>query len=304
MFSLYQLEIFQTVTQEGSFRKAGAQLRMTQPAVSHHMSELEAGFGKALFVRGNRGVKLTEAGEILQEYSRRILSLAAEAQRAVAQAGGQARLQIEIGATPGVGVYLLPGWIQAAVRDEPGLSIRLHTDTTSRIAAEVSSGQWDLGFVEGEIAIEAPLQALVLCPINLYVMVGNSHPWQGYEKRLNPQDLDGEPFIARTHGSQTRAWTDQIFARYGITPKIVAEFDHPEAIKQAVAAGMGVTILPEWVISSEVPAGNRLHVLPMEGLDLQRTLKLIWNGAAPFSAARRAFLAHLSEEYSQVKDLL
>ncbi len=303
MLNLSKLEIFYTVAQEGSFRKAALLLLMTQPAISHHMSDLEASLGTALFVRGNRGVTLTRAGETLLDYTRRILNLVAEAQRAVAQVSEQDRMQMTIGATPGAGVYLLPGWIQAAARRQPGLTIRLYTDTTLRIANEVLAGRCDLGFVEGELIVDAPLQVLVLRSIDLYVMVGEGHPWQSLQ-HVVPQALDGQPFVARTPGSQTRFWTEQIFARYGIAPKIIAEFDHPEAIKQAVAAGMGVTILPEWVLGDDRSGESRLRALPIDGLDLQRTLKLIWNNAASRTTAVRAFLEHLSGEHPQVEDLL
>jgi DNA-binding transcriptional LysR family regulator len=134
-------------------------------------------------------------------------------------------------------------------------------------------------------------------------MIGEMHPWCD-QSCVTPRALDGQPFIARTQGSQTRSWTEQIFARYGIAPRIVAEFDHPEAIKQAVAAGMGITILPEWVVANEVAASSHLRALPIEGLDLQRTLKLIWNDIANWNAAQRVFLEYLSGVYPQIMSLL
>jgi LysR family transcriptional regulator, transcriptional activator of the cysJI operon len=293
MLNLYKLQVFNTVASEGSFSRAARRLLLTQPAVSQHIRDLEAGLGVALFQRSQRGARLTPAGETLLDYTRRILSLLSEAEAAVISLGQAARGPLNLGATPGVGIYLLPRWIQTFRQSFPEVAISLRTGTTTELAGEIASGQIDLGFVEGEIAAQPPLKVLVLREIELCVVVGAVHPWwEAQEIALH--DLDGQAFIARPAGSHTRAWTDQLFSHYGVAPRIVAEFDNPESIKQAVAAGMGISILPDWAFTA---ASAEVRGVPIQGFDLRRTLKLLWSGAAPPGPAQRAFIAHLRDQF-------
>lgn len=302
MLSLYKLEIFNHVAMEGSFSRAAERLLLSQPAVSQHIRDLEASLGAGLFVRGNRGVTLTAAGETLLDYTRCILRMVAEAEEAVLNLNQVTGSQITIGATPGAGVYLLPDWIGSFHQRFAGLGISLRTDTTARLAEDVTGGRVDLAFVEGELKVEPPLNALVLREIDLFVVVGREHRWWDREQ-VDVESLDNEPFITRPLGSQTRTWIDQALNLRRVTPQIVAEFDHPEAIRQAVASGMGVTILPEWG-TAEGMLGGRLKALPIEGVNLRRTLKLLWTDEAPMKAAARAFLAHLTEEFPQFAQLV
>jgi DNA-binding transcriptional LysR family regulator len=191
MLTLYKLEIFHTVSEEGSFSRAAERLRLTQPAVSQHIRDLEERLGKTLFQRSNRGVRLTAAGKLLLDYTRCILRMLAEAESA----------------------------------------------------------------------------------------------------------------IARPQGSHTRAWTDQLFTRNGISPQIVVEFDNPEAILQAVAAGVGISLLPEWAIPDR-STGARVRKIRVQGARLNRTLRLVWSENRALSSAAQAFLAHLSEPFPNLSQLL
>lgn len=302
MLSLYKLEIFNTVALEGSFSRAAERLLLSQPAVSQHMRDLEESLGTELFVRGPRGVQLTAAGETLLDYTRCILRLLSEAENAVAGLQGLQNGQILIGATPGASVYLLPDWIQTFHQRFPDLSILLRTDVTHSLASEAAAGRIDLAFIEGEIEVESPLNVMILREILLYVIVGNAHPWAALNS-VKLQALNGQPFVARPHGSQTRAWVQQVFDRHGIRPDIIAEFDNPESIKQAVASGLGITILPDWG-SPGMAGSGRLKALPIEGVDLRRALKLVWSSEATMKPAVRAFLSHLTEQFPQLTQLV
>lgn len=298
MLSLYKLEIFNTVAMEGSFSRAAGKLLLTQPAVSQHIRDLENSLGTELFQRSNRGAVLTIAGEMLLDYTRCILRLLVEAENAVAGLSQATSGQLTLGATPGVGVYLLPLWIQSFRQRYPEVSTNLRTDTTARLAAEVVDGKIDISFVEGEISPAPPLNIVVLREIELCVVVGEGHPWWNAQEVSLPE-LDGQAFIARPVGSHTRSWTDQLFARHGISPHIVAEFDHPEAIKHAVAAGMGISILPDWAFT-----GAEVRGVPIAGFDLRRTLKLLWSENSPLKPATRAFLAHLTDTFPPLAQLV
>jgi DNA-binding transcriptional LysR family regulator len=301
MLSLYKLEIFMAVALEGSFSQGAKRMRLTQPAVSQHMRDLEHSLGTGLFDRGHRGVALTAAGEILLDYTRCILRLVGEAESAVLQHEQLSGGQLTLGATPGASVYLLPAWVQKFHQRFGGLAISLRTDTTPNLIKGILGGQVDLAFVEGELQLEPAIHAMGLREIRLFVVVGGSHPWSG-RSQIQLSELDGEAYISRPQGSQTRSWIDQIFVQKGVKPEIVAEFDNPESIRQAVASGMGFTILAEWGLGSEA-FGPQLHSLEIAGLDLRRTLKLVWSSGNPLKPISRAFLALLSDEFPQLSQV-
>jgi DNA-binding transcriptional LysR family regulator len=300
MLNLYKLEIFNTVAMEGSFSKAAERLLLTQPAVSQHVRDLESGLSKALFERTPRGVKLTPAGEILLDYTRCILRLVTEAEQALTSLDRLEQGNIAIGATPSTSVYLLPGWIQDFHQRFPGLGILLRTDTTPNIAADILAGKLDLGFVEGELQPEARVNTMALQELELLVVVGAGHRfWERTQVSL--RDLNGETFIARPPGSQTRAWIDQVLQQHGVLPRVIAEFDNPEAIKQAVTSGMGAAILPDLALQNEDQ--HKLHAIPIQEQDLRRTLKLVWAADGVLKPVSRAFLAQLSERYPALAQL-
>jgi len=299
MLSLYKLEIFNAVAMEGSFSKAAGRLLLTQPAVSQHIRDLESSLQVTLFERGNRGVRLTASGETLLDYTRCILRMLSEAENAVrglqaVEGGG-----LTIGATPGPAIFLLPGWIQSFHARFSGVTVSLKTDTTGVVVSDLLSERADLGFVEGEQEVAFPLNSLPLRDIRLFLVVGPQHPWR--EKKSIPiETLQGEPFITRPPGSQTRQWIEQMFSRHGVSPQVVAEFDHPEAIRQAVGSGLGVTILPEWGVEN---SDRHLSALTIEGVNLQRTLRLVWNESIPMKPAARAFLSTLTDHFPHLAQI-
>jgi len=302
MLDLYKLEIFNNVAIEGSFSRAAASMSLSQPAVSQHMRDLEASLGVELFVRGYRGVTLTAPGETLLDYTRCILRLLGEAENAIRHLNQLEAGQIALGATPGAGVYLLPAWVQAFHERFPNLATSLRTDTTSQILQAIRERELELGFVEGEFSAQPPLHSQVLRNIDLFVVVPRGHAWWSRQV-IQLQELQDQAFISRPVGSHTRTWIDQALNNAAVQPHIVAEFDNPEAIKQAVASGMGVTILPEWGLRAS-GAENELRSLPVQGVDLRRTLKLVWNEETPFKPAVRAFLALLMDEFPQLTQLV
>lgn len=293
MLSLYKLEIFHTVVQSGSFSKAAKVLLLTQPAVSQHMQDLESSLGVVLFVRSSRGVKLTEPGEILHDYTKSILDLVAQAENKLAETRAHLQGLLQVGATPGAGTYLLPNWLQAFKLRHPGISVSIRTDTTQSLAEALQAGRLDLAIVEGELPEGANLRVQDLRPIELCVVVHPAHPWHA-RAAIHLQELAGQPFITRPAGSQTRSWVDQIFQTGGITANIIAEFDQPEGIKQAVAAGMGITILPDWAVAQERSDG-KLFTLLISGTPLQRTLKLLQASGKVQKPPALAFIKLLGE---------
>jgi DNA-binding transcriptional LysR family regulator len=304
MLDLYKLRIFMAVVQEGSFRGAAERLYITQSAISQHIKDLETSLGRQLFERGWRGVTLTTHGKLLQSYAQRIFDLVAEAENALTNLENLPEGKLTIGATPGVGIYLAPDWIGRFRSRYAQFSVTLQTGVTAQVVNDVLSQRLELGFVEGELDnYQNPrLGVCALQEVPQMVIVGTKHAWWEVESVCLEQ-LRDQPFIVRPPNSQSRIWLEQTLRAHGIEPRISAEFDNIESTKRAVAAGVCITILPRYVVQSEIAQGV-LRALPIEGNPLRRTLKLVWDQSAHFTPIGRAFLDMLRADYPSLAEVI
>lgn len=304
---LYKLKLFITVAQEGSFSRAAERTYMTQSAISQHMHELEVRLGVLLFVRGHRGVTLTPEGATLHEYALRILALVAEAENAVADIDNLETGEVRIGATPGVGVYLLPDWARDFRERYPRLSVNIQTGVTPQIVQDTLAYRLDFGLIEGELDARAyaRLRVLVLQSVEQWVAVGRGHPWWG-RASVPIQQLNGQAIITRPRNSQSRAWLEQTLNGHAINPVIGAEFDNLESTKRYLASGEMLAILPEYVVKQEQSLGL-IHAVRVDLGDdrrLTRDLKLICVKGASFSPVARGFVSYLVTLYPHLADAL
>lgn len=292
MLDLYKLQVFAQVAQAGSFSAAAAQLYITQPAVSQHIQDLEAALGARLFQRGRRGVALTSEGELLLGYTQRVLHLIAEAEAAVTDVARLEGGRVALGATPGVSTYLMPHWLHDFGARYPKITASLQTATTPEVVALLLSNRLELGFLEGEIDAGAAgrLEQRALCDVPQLIVVGSRHPLRGRE-RIEYGELGDQAFVMRQPGSQSRAWLDDVLRAQHVAPRVVAEFDNPEAIKRTVMNGTTIAVLPEYAVHADVRRGA-LHALATEA-PLTRALSAAWNKAVPLSPIARTFLSRV-----------
>lgn len=304
MLDLYKLQIFSAVVQEGSFSAAAERLYITQSAVSQHIKELEASLGRQLFQRGWRGVTLTQHGEILNRYTAQIFDLVAQAENALVDVNQLSSGRISIGATPGVGVYLAPDWVQQFRSRYPQITVALQTDVSPEIISRVLGRHLDIGFIEGELNEHgAPnLASVVLQEIEQKVVVGFKHPFWEYDQ-VSVADLQNQSMIVREANSQSRIWLESTLRHHHIEPLIGAEFDNLESIKRAVALGRCLAVLPAYVVQAEVDQ-HHLHMIPVTEKPFVRSLKLIWESGMPFAPITLAFLTELSRTYPALHQVL
>ena len=303
MLDLYKLQIFSAVVQAGSFSAAAEHLYITQSAVSQHIKELESSLGRPLFQRGWRGVKLTPHGENLNRYTIEIFELVAKAENALIDVNQLTSGRVRIGATPGIAVYLAPDWVQHFRSRYPQLTVVLQTGVTSQIVSDVLGQHLDIGFIEGEYDHVSPhLSSLVLEKIEQQVVVGFKHPFWEYST-VGIEDLRDQSLIVREVNSQSRIWLEETLYQNHINPRIGAEFDNLESMKRAVSLGRCLAVLPPYVVQTEVEQ-HLLHMIPINGRPLTRSLKLIWDSNVPFAPITHAFLAELSQSYPVLNELL
>lgn len=296
MLDLHKLRIFLQVSQVGSFSAAADLLLMTQSGVSQHIQELENTLGIRLFDRKPRGVALTAAGQTLVAYAEQIFALVSEAETAVADAAKLSGGVIRVGATPGIGMYVLPGWISEFRTKHPHNQIALSTRTTAEIVALLRAGQLDLGIIEGEIDDDsANIHVRTLQSVEQWLVVGPSHLWWPRDT-VDLSEIGGEVVITRQRGAASRLWLDNLFKRHKVRVRIAAEFDNVESIKRAVSGSTAISVLPRYTIEQEERLGL-LKALRVNGISMQRTIRAVWSASTATPAGANAFLSLVADAF-------
>lgn len=275
MFSLHQVRIFQTVATEGSISRAAEKLFLSQPAVSQHIRTLEKNIGTPLLIRGRRGVTLTPAGEVFLKYAHQLLHLSEEAREAtlLTTQKGEARQYLHIGATSGIGACLLPHWMSEFYTFFQDTILTLKVMPTADLVHLVAVQEIAFGLV-GDSINRAVVEVTHLWDEEAVIVVGKGHPWW-HRSVLHADELADKAFVMRENNSLAHAWELQALAEFGVNPQIVGEFNATAAIKQSVIAGMGLALLPCFVIKNELRSGV------LKGLRLQedffrRPVHLLW----------------------------
>jgi DNA-binding transcriptional LysR family regulator len=296
-FTLDQLLIVRAIAQQGSFRRAADSLFVSQPAVSLQIQNLERQLGVVLFDRGGRKVQLTDAGQILVQYSERILKLCRETTQALVDLQDMRRGHLVLGASQTVGTYVMPSLIAQYHRSYPHISVQLLVQSTRRIAQKLAEGQLDAAIVGGEIPfdLQKNLKVIALAE-DEYVLVCSPGYAYGTPAGIAIEsssiaDLLTLPFITLDPQSSTRQTIDRVLDRHGINPAeldVQLELSSIEAIKNAVQAGLGVAFLSMVAVGSDLEQG-RLQKLSVEGLQIRRTLWLAFNPERYQSQAATGF---------------
>jgi DNA-binding transcriptional LysR family regulator len=265
------LALFHMVARAGSISRGAEQARVSQPAVSKQIAELEDALGVRLLDRLPRGCRLTEAGHILADYVQRWRSVENEAARAIEEYRGLKRGKLAIGASMTIGGYLLPEAIGEFHRRFPDIELQLEIANTRRIQECLLNGSIELGLTEGPIE-DSELESLVFFHDELVAIAPAGHPLLK-RRNVTARDICREPFILREEGSGTRAVIERALRRLGLKVKPLLSLASSEAIKNAVAAGIGLAMVSRWVIEQELRTGL-LGIIPLKDLVIQRPLHL------------------------------
>ena len=294
--NLNHLAIFHAVAEAGSIGGGAARLYISQPAVSKQLKEFEATLGLPLFDRLPKGVRLTAAGEQLLVYARRISTTEHAAEQALAEIRDLHAGKLAIGASTTIGNYLLPSLLAEYRRNRPGIEIVLEIANTELIQRKLLDNALDLGLTEGFVE-STDLHAEVFAMDQIVVIAARDHPL-AKRSGLTLQELCHEPCVLREPGSGTRSVIEHMLTQRGLQHAAAMSLGSTEAIKRAVAAGAGISLVSRLAVSSEL-AAKTLALLPVEDLQLERPLhKLSLRNKQP-SLAVQAFAEllalHLSE---------
>lgn len=257
-----RLKVFHSVARLLNFTKAADALHMTQPAVTFQIRQLEEHFNTRLFDRTHNKVSLTEAGQKVYAYADRIFELYDEMENTIRELTGDVSGIVTLGASTTIAEYMLPFLLGDFKNQNPEVNIRLKVSNTEGIVSMVENNIIDLGIVEASVN-NKNLQVDECRMDQLVVIMPPSHPLANSDV-LTPQQLVPYPFICREEGSGTReVITDYLNEHAGDEDlKICLELGSPEAIKGAVEAGMGVSIMSFSTVAKELKLGT-LAAIPL-----------------------------------------
>lgn len=290
--NLNHLAIFDAVAREGSVTKAGERLRISQPAVSRQLKQLEEALGAQLVDRLPKGVRLTAAGELLSGYSRRVFALADEAEQAVAELQGLKRGSLTIGASTTIGIYFLPELLAGFRKRYPKIDLHMEVSNTRVIQQYLMEHRVDVAVTEGFVHWPE-LDARVFLVDEIVPIVAPGHPLASAGK-VTLRQFCAEPLIMREKGSGTREVIEEALGRKGLEVRPVMDLGSTEAIKRSVAAGVGVAFVSALTIEQEV-RDKRLATFRLHDCRLHRSLHLVQARDRVVSKAVGAFLALLDE---------
>lgn len=282
-----QLMAFRAVAEAGSVGGGAERLMVSQPAVSKQLKLLERELGIKLFERTARGVIATEAGRLLIGYVGRIFALTDEAERAVGELQGLQRGTLAVGASPTLGTYFLPAILVRFRRRFPKIQLTLEIDSGQTLHRKLSDGLLDLGFSEVESTGEC-VDAFVFMRDRFVAIAAAGHPLSR-GKRVSLQRLCVEPFVIRETGSNSKSLVERWLTSRGLAINPAVSVGSTEAMKHAVAAGMGVAIVSSFIAESGSGRGS-VQPLRVKGLSLSRPLYQLQQHGRELSKAATAFL--------------
>jgi DNA-binding transcriptional LysR family regulator len=250
--------------------------------------QLEAELGVSLFHRLGGSIELTEAGRVVYRYAQQVFDQTAELQRTLAELEGLTRGYLRLGTSSTPGLYLLPEMIAAFGRHYPGLEMSFSIGNSQQVVNDVLAGKLDLGFVEGFIETVG-LQRQPVGRNEVVLIAPAQHRLVG-RTDITATELTEEIFVVRESGSGTRQAMEAILANLGFSPLRMLELPSCEAVKRAVAAGLGLSFVSRYAIDLELNQGL-LTVLSGSGFSLSHPLYVISRKDVRLSQAALAFLA-------------
>lgn len=294
---LWQLRIFQKVVELEGFSKAAEAVHLTQPTVSSHIKELETHFGCQLVDRMGKKAIATKAGRLLYDYAERLIALADETEKAMAEFMGKVSGNLAVGGSTIPGGYILPRVMGEFTRRYPKVSVSIRVGDTEQIIRDILNTELDLGVVGAEADRSRIIQKkLIADEMRLIVPVG--HKWAG-KSSIDLKSLIEEPFIIREKGSGTLKSLQKTLASHNIGLNafhIAAELGSTASVIQGIKSGIGVSILSTIAVADEIEAGT-LKALSVQGIDLTRNFYLTYHKDRTPSPLCRAFMEYLEEKF-------
>jgi len=291
-----RLEVFCKVFELKSFTKAAEALSLSQPTVSEHIRLLEKNVGEILIDRLGREVVPTPAGRVFYGYAIRIIQILEESMQALSQFKGRLEGRLVLGASTIPGTYILPKFIGSFRSSHPAIRITLKIGDTQNIVDQILDGELEAGIVGYQWNDNRLLTEKIFSD-ELVLAVHPRHPW-AKQKRIALSELIDEPFILREKGSGTRMVLRNIMEEHGFDLErisVVAEMGSTEAVRQAIKAAIGISILSGQAVDEDFQRGN-LSRVEIDNVRFLRPMHLALRKNRQLTPLCKAFLDHLKRE--------
>ena len=298
---LHQLRYFQAVARFRSFTRAAEHERISQPSLSQQIRKLEDELGARLFDRLGRRIRLTAIGERFQEHTRRILNNLEDAQRDVKGMLGLHTGEAFVGVIPTVAPYILPQTLRRCSKAFPEITIDIVEDLTHGLIKRLADGDLDLALLS--LPVEAPeLVAEPLLRERMLLAVPGSHPLGRKRRRVSLDEVAREPFLLLKDGHCFRDDVLEVCKRAHLNPHVVFEGGQFDTLMAMVAAGTGVTLLPEMAASRY--RNEEISLIEFAPPQPSRTLGIVRAKGKFLTPAARVFidaLHHLASNRNRGK---
>jgi DNA-binding transcriptional LysR family regulator len=288
-----QIAAFVETARRQSVSRAAEALFISQPALTARIKGLESDLGAQLFVRGPRGMRLTDAGDAFLPYAVRALETLTDGRMQVnaLERGGAGRLVI--GAAPAVSTYVLPPLLKRFSEGFPRVSISVRTGHSEEILDLVLREQVTIGLVR---ALKHPdILSTPLYEDRLVLVVEPDHPFAG-AGRIRMKELAEEQLVQFDRTSSYHDLTSALFVTAGVSPAGRMELDNIDAAKKMVEQGFGVALLPQTSVADELEAGTLAEVKVVDATPVRRKIVAITRrDAGPPAGQAKAFLGTFEE---------
>ena len=291
--TFHQLRTLEAVVRLESVTRAAKELHLTQPTVSVQIQDLQAALEADLFEPVGRGIRPTESAQLLRQTA---LDMFARWQQFEEQL--QAVHGLERGILKIAGVttteYFIAQWLSDFTVNHPGIEIELAVENRDAVVKALSDNEIELAVMMLPPK-NFPLETVPVMHNPLVLIGHKDHPWT-QKKRLDRKSLNDAQLLMREQGSGTRLATEAYLKEHGLGPIIRATLGSNEAIKHAVAAGLGVAVVSQHALSGD-PVNDGVAVLPMAGFPIRRQWQLVWRKDRRLSLAARRFIDDVRGQY-------
>ena len=294
--NLLQLEALVRLVEERSFSRAAKRMFLTQPSLTKHIRNLEDVLGSKLVHRGSRTLTLTPEGRVICDYARRILKLREEAGDRVMRLRETEAGDLLIAASTIPATYILPRAIGGFRERYPGVRVTIRTADSSAVVEMILENEAEIGFI-GKMPPAGKLVSEALWKDRLTLAVPAAHPW-AKRKVVRFREIGKQPFVIREKGSGTREAVEGCLRGAGspgpVDLNVVAELGSSEAVKEAILAGLGVSVISAHAIRRELESGL-LAAVSIGDCRMERAFHLIYRRQFDLKAHHRLFLDYIRE---------
>lgn len=296
MINLHHLRLFAAVVDNQGFTKAASALRLSQPAISKSLNELERQLHVKLLDRSGRSVRMTDAGRTLYERASELFGVERVAEQELRELRGLKRGLLRIGASTTIATYMLPVVLGRFHMRYPRVRIQTTAANTRTVLRMLLAFKVDVALVEGPVS-HPRVEVRSWREDELVVIAAPDHPLC-FRDGVDVQHLAEQTFLVREPGSGTREVSERALAVHGVRLSRTMRVGGTEAIKQGVAAGLGLAIVSRAAAADQL-ALRKIAIVPVTGLSIRRSLtQLTLRGSSPTPAARElgALLNEASED--------